>query len=104
MKKIINAPEAYTDDMLKGIYAAHGDMVKYVNDDLRCYCTANKKEGKVAIITGARTGHTFAGWEPTLPETMPGNDLTVRARWNVNPYQITFITGGGTGHLPLFLG
>ena len=30
MKKIINAPEAYTDDMLKGIYAAHGDMVKYV--------------------------------------------------------------------------
>ena len=57
MKKIINAPEAYTDDMLKGIYAAHGDMVKYVNDDLRCYCTANKKEGKVAIITGGGTGH-----------------------------------------------
>ena len=28
MKKIINAPEAYTDDMLRGIYAAHPDMVK----------------------------------------------------------------------------
>ena len=38
MKKIINAPEAYTDDMLRGIYAAHPDMVKYVEDDLRCYC------------------------------------------------------------------
>ena len=43
--------------MLRGIYAAHADRVKYVNDDLRCYCTANKKQGKVAIITGGGTGH-----------------------------------------------
>ena len=57
MKKIINAPENYVDEMLQGIYAAHGDQVKYVNDDLRCYCTANKKDGKVAIITGGGTGH-----------------------------------------------
>ena len=57
MNKIINAPENYTDDMLKGIYAAHADQVKYVNNDLRCYCTANKKPGKVAIVTGGGTGH-----------------------------------------------
>ena len=57
MKKIINAPENYVDEMLKGIYDAHGDQVKYVNGDLRCYCTAKKKDGKVAIITGGGTGH-----------------------------------------------
>ena len=57
MKKIINAPENYVDEMLKGIYAAHGDQVKYVNDDLRCYCRKEKKPGKVAIITGGGTGH-----------------------------------------------
>ncbi len=57
MKKIINDPKDYTDDMLRGIYAAHADRVKYVNDDLRCYCTAKKKQGKVAIITGGGTGH-----------------------------------------------
>ena len=57
MKKIINAPETYVDDMLKGIYAAHGDQVKYAEGDLRCYCTANKKTGKVAIITGGGSGH-----------------------------------------------
>ncbi len=56
MKKIINKPETYTDDMLRGIYAAN-PMVKYVEDDLRCYCIAEKKEGKVAIITGGGTGH-----------------------------------------------
>ncbi len=57
MKKIINQPDQYTDDMLKGIYAAHGSEVKYVNDDLRCYCTAKKTDGKLAIITGGGTGH-----------------------------------------------
>lgn len=57
MKKIINDPKDYTDDMLRGIYTAHVGQVKYVNDDLRCYCTAKKKQGKVAIITGGGTGH-----------------------------------------------
>ena len=49
MKKIINAPENYTDDMLKGIYAAHPDQVKYVEGDLRCYCTANKKMARLPL-------------------------------------------------------
>ena len=57
MKKIINKPEEYTDDMLRGIYAAHADEVKYVNDDLRCYCTTKKVPGKVSIISGGGTGH-----------------------------------------------
>ena len=56
MKKIINVPENYTDDMLKGIYLAN-KQVKYVADDLRCYCIAEKKPGKVAIVTGGGTGH-----------------------------------------------
>ena len=57
MKKIINAPRQYTDDMLRGIYLAHANQVKYVNDDLRCYCRVKEKKGKVAIVTGGGTGH-----------------------------------------------
>lgn len=56
MKKIINEAKNYTDDMLRGIYKAHKDKVKYVANDLRCYCVADKKD-KVAIITGGGTGH-----------------------------------------------
>lgn len=56
MKKIINAPETYTDDMLRGIYGAHKE-VTCAAGDLRCYCTAEKVPGKVAIITGGGTGH-----------------------------------------------
>ena len=44
MKKIINLPENYTDDMLKGIYSAHPNKVKYVSDDLRCYCAVKEKK------------------------------------------------------------
>lgn len=57
MKKIINLPENYTDDMLRGIYAAHGHQVFYAAGDLRCYCRKKKKKGKVALITGGGTGH-----------------------------------------------
>ena len=57
MKKILNKPEEYTDDMLRGIYEAHKGEVKYAGNDLRCYCTAKKIPGKVAIITGGGTGH-----------------------------------------------
>ncbi len=57
MKKIINAPQAYTEDMLRGIYKAHSKEVKYVHDDLHCYCTTKKVPNKVAIVTGGGTGH-----------------------------------------------
>lgn len=56
MKKIMNTPEGYVDDMLRGIYAAN-PMVKCAAEDLRCYCIAEKKPNKVAIITGGGTGH-----------------------------------------------
>lgn len=57
MKKIINKPEEYTEDMLQGIYAAHKDQIKYVDNDIHCYCRKEKIPGKVGIITGGGTGH-----------------------------------------------
>ena len=37
-----------------------------------------------------RTGYTFAGWDKTIPSTMPAEDMTITARWQVNQYTITF--------------
>lgn len=57
MKKIINDPQDYLKEMLEGIYIAHKDKIKYINDDLQCLITKRKKEGKVGIATGGGSGH-----------------------------------------------
>ena len=58
MKKFINAPEAFVDEMLSGILSAHPDQLRNVAADLRCVVrTDSPKTGKVAIATGGGSGH-----------------------------------------------
>lgn len=56
MKKFLNDPVSFVDDMLEGIYAAH-PQVTYVADDKRCLVTSKPKPGKVGIATGGGSGH-----------------------------------------------
>jgi dihydroxyacetone kinase-like protein len=57
MKKFLNKAEAFVDEMLEGIYAAHPKKLKYVADDPRCMVTAKPIEGKVGLATGGGSGH-----------------------------------------------
>ena len=104
MKKIMNKPENYTEDMLRGIYAAHPDMVQYVNDDVHCYCTAKKVPGKVAIITGGGTGHLplFLGYvgEGLLDGCGVGNVFQSPSAEQI--YEISKEVEAGTGILFLY--
>lgn len=43
-----------------------------------------------------KEGHTFIGWEPEVPATMPFNDITVKAQWEVNKYAVRFVMDDGT--------
>ncbi len=49
----------------------------------------------------AKTGYTFAGWDPAIPETVPAEDRTLKARWTINRYTITFDTDGGSAVAPI---
>ena len=48
-----------------------------------------------------REGYTFIGWDREIPETMPAENMTVTARWEINQYTITFDTAGGSEIAPI---
>ncbi len=48
-----------------------------------------------------RKGYTFKGWDKEIPETMPAENMTVKAQWKINQYKITFDTNGGSEIAPI---
>ena len=48
-----------------------------------------------------RKGYTFKGWDKEIPETIPAENITVKAQWEINPYTITFDTNGGSEIAPI---
>jgi dihydroxyacetone kinase-like protein len=65
MKKIMNEPLAFVDEMMQGILKAHPDDLKAVGGDLRAIVRADAPvKGKVAIATGGGSGHlpVFMGY------------------------------------------
>ena len=43
-----------------------------------------------------KTGYTFAGWVPAIPETVPAENMSFKAQWTINQYSLTFDAGNGT--------
>ena len=43
-----------------------------------------------------REGYTFDGWQPSVPTTMPAENTTVVAQWNINSYKIRFVDWSGS--------
>ena len=48
-----------------------------------------------------RKGYTFKGWDREIPKTMPAENITVKAQWEINQYAITFDTNGGSEIAPI---
>ncbi len=59
-------------------------------------------EGLTLPSAPEETGKTFTGWNPVLPESMPENNLTVVASYDLVIYTIQFDTGGGSFIGPLY--
>ena len=55
----------------------------------------------ITAPTLTREGYTFKGWDKEIPETMPAENITVKAQWEINQYTITFDTNGGSDIAPI---
>ena len=63
--------------------------------------TKDYNSAVTAPVAPTKTGYTFAGWNATIPETMPAENVTITANWTVNQYTITFNTNGGSAIAPI---
>ena len=41
-----------------------------------------------------RTGYTFVGWTPSVPATMPAENITLTANWTINSYNVFYYVDG----------
>lgn len=65
MKKILNDPHAYVDEMLAGLVAAHPEHYRLLGEAGRVVARARQgRAGKVGIVTGGGSGHlpVFTGY------------------------------------------
>jgi uncharacterized repeat protein (TIGR02543 family) len=98
--------------------AVTADITVYARWTINQYTvTFNAREGSVSpstrtaeyntplgtLPTPTRSGHTFGGWytaangggDPFIASTKVTADITVYAKWTINPYTVTFNPDGG---------
>ena len=93
-----------------GTFAITADTTLYAQWTINQYTITFDADGgsKIAAITQdygtavtkpadpTKTGYTFDGWDKEIPATMPAEDITIKAKWTINQYTITFDTAGGS--------
>lgn len=105
MKKIMNLPDQYVEESLKGILLAHSDQLSSDPNDIKAIFAQNRPiQGKVGIVTGGGYGHLplFLGYvgDGLCDGVAVGNVFTspsFETIWNV-----TQKVNGGAGVLFLF--
>ncbi len=68
---------------------------KYVVDG-NTYALYVLEEGEKIPVPAApsKFGYVFVGWEPEVPATMPGEDVTFEAQWEVDKTFVAVVIGG----------
>ena len=104
MKKIINRPEDFVDEMLAGILAAHPESLKATTDPRAIVRADAPVECQVAILTGGGSGHlpVFLGYvgKGLASGVAVGNVFSSPSAETM--YEATLAAHGGAGCLYLY--
>lgn len=81
---------------ITAIYKLNSYTIKFILNNGEADVVRTQDYGTaITAPTPEMTGYTFDGWDKTVPETMPANDVTITAQWKINKYTITFVLGNG---------
>ena len=83
----------YTASFGKGAF-----LVTFMVDD-KVYSTTSMDFGELIVLPEdpTKVGYTFAGWDNyTDGATVPADNVTYTATWNVNKYTVAFVSEGET--------
>lgn len=104
MKKIINDPMAFVDEMLEGILMAHPKQLRATRDPRAIVRADAPVQGKVAILTGGGSGHlpVFLGYVGVglADGVSVGNVFSSPSAETM--FEATLATHGGAGCLYLY--
>jgi dihydroxyacetone kinase-like protein len=105
VKKLINDPDRFVDEMLDGLLLAHPDQLRAASEDRRALVRADSpRQGRVGIVTGGGSGHlpTFLGYvgEGLCSGVAVGNVFSSPSAEQV--LEATKASDGGAGVLYLY--
>lgn len=84
-KEIVVIPGTEVIEKYKLIYMVDGEEYKIVE--------INEGEAVTPEEVPTKEGYTFSGWSD-IPETMPGEDVTVSGTFTINKYKLVYMVDG----------
>ncbi|WP_153393748.1 dihydroxyacetone kinase family protein [Ornithinicoccus halotolerans] len=103
MKKIINSPETFVDEVIDGILLAHPDQLRAASADQRALVRTSAGAGSVGIVTGGGSGHLpfFLGYvgEGLASGVAVGNVFSSPSPEQIHAATMASDSGGGVLYL-----